>query len=308
MTGIEIVEKGGPQRRDIPIDSVTGQPTYFPIKIMEYNYQSDRISSVFVDGRVSHPLATINAYSVIPDPNNPEIKIRYRLIKTIQADKSGRFSLIIDQSTFNKNNSEMFGEIEAIKANFGLSSKDTHSTPAVIKLDPILTYIEGNAVYKNQVLPGAKVAILLNSSTIPYYETVADSQGYFKIPSDYIPFMPYKLKYSSGGVISSVTTSDLITDNSAFIKDNNINLFYPKYSNPKVNESIKKSIAAYNNELNKNNQGQSDRQGSGAVSNSQNSSKNLAVYGLILLIVILLTGAGVLGVYLIKKKQNTPTM
>jgi hypothetical protein len=275
---------------------------------MEYNYQSDRISSVFVDGRVSHPLSTINAYSVIPDPNNPGSKIRYKLIKTVQADKFGRFSLIIDQSTFNKNKSEMFGEIEAIKANFGLSSKDTHPTPTVIKLDPILTYIEGNAVYKNKVLPGAKVEILLNSSTIPYYKTVADSQGYFKIPSDYIPFMPYKLRYSSGGVISNVTTSDLITDNSAFIKDNNINLFYPKYSNPKVNESIKKSISAYNNKLNKNNN-QSDRQGGATGSSAQkSSSNNLVFYGSILLIMIMLTGIGVLGVYLIKKKQNTPTL
>lgn len=299
-TGIEIVEKGGPQHRDIPVDSVGGQPTYFPIKIIEYNYQSDRISSVFIDGRVSHPLSTINAYSVIPDPNNPDAKIRYKLIKTIQADKNGRFSVIINQSSFDKTKSEMFGEIEAIKADFGGTSIDTNPTPAVLKLNPILTYIEGSAAYKGQVLPGAKVELLLNSSTKSYYETIADSQGYFKVPSDYIPFMPYKLRYSLDGVVASVTTSKFLTDNSTNIKSKKTNLFYPQYNNPKINESIKKSIAAYNNQLPPNQQPD--------VRTNQPASKNLSFLGIVLFIVILLIAVGVLGVYLIKKSQNTPTM
>ncbi|MBI5123407.1 carboxypeptidase regulatory-like domain-containing protein [Candidatus Roizmanbacteria bacterium] len=299
-TGVEIVEKGGPQHRDIPVDSVGGQPTYFPIKIIEYNYQSDRISSVFIDGRVSHPLSTINAYSVIPDPNSPDAKVRYKLIKTVQADKVGRFSIIVNQSTFNKTKSEMFGEIEAIKADFGGTSTDTNPTPAVLKLNPILTYIEGSASDKGQVLPGAKVELLLDSSTKPYYETVADSQGYFKVPSDYIPFMPYKLRYSLGGTVASVTTSKFITDNSTNINSNKTNLFYPQYSNPKINESIKKSIAAYNNQPPPNQQ--SD------VRTNQPASKNLTFLGITLFIVILLTAVGVLGVYLIKKNQNTPTI
>jgi len=319
-TGIEIVEKGGPQHRDIPVDSVGGQPTYFPIKIIEYSYQSDRISSVFIDGKVSHPLATINAYSVIPDPNNPEAKIRYKLIKTVNADKVGRFSVIIDQLAFDKNKSEMFGEIEAIKTNFTqvLSETNDNSTPAVLKLNPILTYIEGNAFSQGKVLPGAKVELLLSSSTKPYYKTVADSQGHFKIPSDYIPFMPYKLRYSSGGTVTSVTTSKFVTDNSAEIKNKKTNLFYPQYSNPKINNSIKKSIVAYNKELNgsqnqkdsnvenSGNQGASSNiPGQSESKNSQSTSKNLIFVGIVLVIAVLLIGVGVLGVYLIKKKQDS---
>ena len=317
-TGVEIVEKGGPQHRDIPVDSVSGQPTYFPIKIIEYSYQSDRISSVFIDGRVSHPLSTINTYSVIPDPNNPEAKIRYKLIKTVQADKVGRFSIIVNQSTFDKTKSEMLGEIEVIKTSFSGGLTDTNSTPAILKLNPIPTYIEGSASYKGQVLPGAKVELLLNSSTKPYYETVADSQGYFKVPSDYIPFMPYKLRYSSGGVVASVTTSRFITDNSADIKSKKTDLFYPQYSNPKINESIKKSIAAYNDQLNGGNgskTGGNQGEGSGSSpsrsgsTTNQPASKNLAFLGIVLFIVILLAIVGILGVYLIKKGQNnTPPM
>jgi len=317
LTGIEIIEIGGPQHRDIPVDSVSGQPTYFPIKIIEYNYQSDRISSVFIDGRVSHPLSTINTYSVIPDPNNPEAKIRYKLIKTVQADKVGRFSIIVNQSTFDKTKSEMLGEIEVIKTSFSGGLTDTNSTPAILKLNPIPTYIEGSASYKGQVLPGAKVELLLNSSTKPYYETVADSQGYFKVPSDYIPFMPYKLRYSSGGVVASVTTSKFITDNSTNINTNKTNLFYPQYNNPKINESIKKSIAAYNDQLNGGNgskTGGNQGEGSGSSpsrsgsTTNQPASKNLTFLGIVLFIVILLVAVGVLGVYLIKKNQNTPTM
>lgn len=300
LTGLEIVEKGGPQHRDIPVDSTGGQPTYFPIKIMEYSYQSDRISSVFIDGRVSHPLATINAYSVIPDPNNSEGKIRYKLVKTTQADKAGRFSLKIDQSTFDKTNGEMFGEVEAVKADFGYASTDTNSTPAVLKLNPILTYIEGNASYQGKELPGAKVELVLNPSAKPYYTTIADSQGHFRIPSDYIPFMPYQLRYSSGGVVSTITTSKFIIDNSANIKSDKTDLFYPQYSNPKVNASIKKSAEADNNKLNNNNNDQSKT--------NQPASKNLIFIATVVFIILLLTAVGVLGVYLIKKSQSTSTM
>ena len=193
----------------------------------------------------------------------------------------------------------MFGEIDAVKANFGGTLTDTNPTPAILKLDPILTYIEGSASYKDQVLPGAKVELLLNSSTKPYYETVADNQGYFKIPSDYIPFMPYKLRYSLSGVVASVTTSKFIRDNSTNLSSNKTNLFYPQYSNPKINESIKKSIAAYNNRLPPKQPG---------PKTNQPTSKNLSFLGIVLSIVILLVAVGVLGVYLIKKNQNTPTM
>lgn len=301
LTGLEIIEKGGPQHRDIPVDSVAGQPTYFPIKMMEYSYQSDRISSVFIDGRVSHPLATINAYSVIPDSNNPEVKIRYKLIKTVQADKVGRFSVVIDQSTFDKNKNEMFGEIEAIKADFGLASADTNSSPAILKLNPILTYIEGDASNNGQVLPGAKVELLLSSSTKSFYETTADSQGHFKIPSDYIPFMPYKLRYSLGGTVTSVTTSKFITDNSTNIKSKKTNLFYPQYSNPKINESIKKSINVYNKQLD-------SSQKNSNVENTGTQGGSKIFIGLILVVAIFLIGVGVLGVYLIKKKQDSSMM
>ena len=242
MTGVEIVEKGGPQHRDIPLDSVGGQPTYFPIKIIEYSYQSDRISSVFIDGKVSHPLATINAYSVIPDPNNLDAKVRYKLIKTIQADKVGRFSLTINQSNFDKSKNEMFGEVEAVKANFNSTSTDTSPTPFVLKLNPILTYIEGKASYKGQVLPGAKIELLLNSSTKPFYTTVADSQGFLKVSSDYIPFIPYKLRYTSGGIVSSVTTSKFLADNSTSIIDSDTNLFI-------LNIIIPRSMKVLKNQL-----------------------------------------------------------
>lgn len=327
LTGIEIIEKGGPQHRDIPIDSVGGKPTYFPIKIMEYSYQSDRINNVFIDGRVSHPLAIISAYSVIPDPNNPELKIRYKLVKTIKADKTGRFSIVIDQSVFNKDISEMFGEVEVVKANFtqvlgetsiATNNNDANSVPAVLKLNPIPTYIEGNASYQGQVLSGAKVELLFDNSTKPYFETMADSQGHFKIPSDYIPSMPYRLRYSSGETVVSVTTSKFVTDNSTYIKSNKTNLFYPQYSNLKINDNIKKSIVAYNKQLNNSQSSSSGsgNQGGSIVNNpgqpisktSQPPSKNLALFGIVLLITIILVGVGILGVYLIKKNQNTSTV
>lgn len=333
MTGAEIVEKGGPQHRDIPVDSTTGLPTHFPIKYMTYSYQSDKVSSVFVDGRVSHPLATINAYSVVPDPSNPAATIRYRLITTVQADKNGRFSLIVNQANLDSSKSEMFGEIEATKADFGASANDPYSTPALLKLNPILTYIQGQASSNGKTLADATVSIVYDGATKPIYTTQADSQGNFTIPTDFIPTLPYKIRYTSGGVTTSLTTTNFVTGNSANILTNKINLFYPRYSDPTINNKIKQSITSYNNQIkSKQNslssgtglkgssgfgtQGGTNSAGSGSngqsgangvgSANQPSTSKTVTFIVMVLLIIIVLGGVGAAGVYFIKRSQNPP--
>ncbi len=291
LTGIEIVEKGGPQHRDIPVDPVDGKPGHYPIKIMDYGYQSDRISSLFIDGRVSHPLATIKAYSIIPDSANPTVKNRYKLLKTIQADKLGRFSLIINQSSFDVSKNELFGEIEATKTNSDNTLSDINSLPAILKLEPIPTYIEGYAINNEQILSGAKVEIVNDYATNSYYQTTSDINGYFKIPSEYISFIPYKLRYSLDNLVINIPTSKFIIENSDYIKANKTRLFYPQYNNPQLNINIKNSLPVNDNKLTNN---------SGVKKVFKNSTLIM-----ILLSVILLMAVGAIGVYLIKNNRNT---
>lgn len=301
MTGVEIVEKGGPQRRDIPVDPIDGKPSYYPIKIMEYGYQSNRLSTVYIDGRVSHPLATIKAYSVIPDSAHPDLKKQYRLIQTVQTDKQGRFSLAIDQSLFDTNKNETFGEIEAIKVNFDTKSVNTNESPALLKLEPIPSYIEGYAMKDGKILPGAKVELVYDHAILAYYQTMADIHGYFKIPSEYISFIPYTLRYTSGNIITDVSTSSFIIDNNAYIRANNIDLFSPQYNNSQRAKSTKKQTTSQNGRLNSS---LSDSVNRPTPSNTINTQKNLVIMGVVVLIIGLLIAAIYIAVLLIRKNQG----
>lgn len=305
MTGIEIVEKGGPQRRDIPVDPVDGKPSYYPIKIMEYGYQSNRLSTVYIDGRVSHPLATIKAYSVVPDNTRPDSKKRHRLIQTVQTDKQGRFTLKVDQSLFDINKNETFGEIEAIKAHFDVESVDTNESPAHLKLEPIPSYIEGYAMKDGKIIPSAKIELVYDHAILPYYQTMADIRGYFKIPSEYISFIPYTLRYTSGKVESNISTSRFIADNNSYIRTNAINLFVPQYNNAQLTKDTKKQATSQNGRVGSD----VDEFGSEPTqSDTMPVPTNLAIIGLVMFIIGLLITVIYLGVLLIKKNQNVDNL
>lgn len=315
QTGVEIVQAGAIQHRDIPVDAV-GQSQVNPIKIMEYSYQSDLVSSVIIEGRVSHPLAVINLYSVIPNAANPEVTTRYRLISTVTANKLGVFSATVDQSIFDTEVKETFGEVEATKSNLTVGAVKTNlldkaivffrnllvrgvsaqtTTSSTIKLEPIPTYLEGFAYdAQGEVIPNAKIGIYLNFSAKPYYETTADEKGYFKISSDFIPFMPYKLRYSSpAGALVTVSTVKFLADNDGYIKENKVDPFTPIYADPKVNQQVQRALTAT----------ASPSQVS-VTPATQASSPNMAYVGLLIFIVMLLGATGALAFFLVKRNRT----
>ncbi len=326
MTGAEIVQTGTIQHRDIPVDAQGGS-TSNPVKVMEYIYESDKLGSVMIEGRVSHPLAVVNFYSVVPDVNDPEVKTRYRLVSTVNADGKGRFTAVIDQTDFDVEVNETFGEVEATKVDLTLAGKKQNllrkalgfvqslivkdvgaqeSSSTTLKLDPIPSYLEGYAYnFQGEVIPNARVSIYLDFAKKAYYETTADAEGYFVVNSDYIPFQPYKLRYSTpvGGVIT-VTTAKFLADNGSYMKENNISAFKPKYANPKVNEQIEAKLAitaaAANNPLGNDGGATPDQGGLG-------SSTNVGFIAIVGLIVLLLVAAGAVIVYMVKRRGETQT-
>lgn len=320
QTGVEIVQAGSLQHRDIPLDAQASSLSS-PAKIMEYIYESDKLGGATITGRVSHPLAAVNLYSVVPDANNPEVKTRYRLINTATADKLGRFSVTVDQSLFDLDAGETFGEVEVTAADLTLAGrtrslvekvisfvkkimiKEVEAAASTIQLDPIPSYLEGYAYdSKGNPIPNAKVSVVLNFTTKPYYQTVADANGFFKVHSDYMPFQPYKLTYSSpqSGTIS-VSTAKFLTDNKAFIAENKIEAFKPNYEDPKVNEEIKQKLAvtaaAAQNKIN--NEEKAGETGAG-------TSANMGFIGMVALIIVLLIAAGAVVLFMLKR--NTTTM
>ena len=310
LTGLDIIEKGGPQHRDIPVDSKT-QPVSNPIKIIGYSYQSDKISSVLLVGRVSHPLSTINVYSVKADATNPTVKTRSKLLTTTTTDKNGRFMITIDQSTLNFTEGEMLGELEAVKNNFAQFANFIPSTD-MIKLEPILTYVEGNAyTTPGTVASDAKVDVVLNYSQKPYFETTTDKNGYFKVPSDFIPSMPYHLEIVKGNMRTTVSTSQFLGENGKYLKDNKINTFYPNYNDAAVNADIKKTVQANKNTTAKNgavnqngNMGSNSKESPQQTSTNNTTTKNFSMVILIIIIVILLISAGFIAMFFLKKKDS----
>ena len=336
QTGLEIVQKGSVQHRDIPLDPKTVGMNY-PIKLIEYFYNLDKsINKAILEGIVSHPLTRIRLYSI--KPTGPSLLLtRYKLLKTIQADRYGKFSTQIDQSTFGQ--TEVFGDMELEKVDLTKNSSSkknilrkvlsllfgslhnveaAQSSISVMRFNPILNSLKGYAYdNKKNILPHANVGIYLAYSNKPYYETKTDEKGYYEIPSERLPDSPYNVKYSTviGGT-QITTTSKFIAQNNTYLEKNNINLNSNKATsksgsteknvfNPNsVISSTKSGDRGFITKSEGSNFGSSSptKQTTLAKGSSQNNSKFLVI---VVILLFLIAGAGVLlGFYLIKKNKQ----
>ncbi len=289
----EIIQERPPKAefRDIPLDSKTISIDK-EIKLMEYFYNKQKMDKKsIVEGRVSHPLALINAYST---KNN----VKYRLLNSVQADKMGRFKIVIDESKFEKD--EVFGEVEYFKIDLTKDLKQTNDSlttkiAKVLNLDPIPNYIEGYAYDETgKVLPNAIVGVYLKFSNRPYFETKTDEKGYYKISSEHLPFFPYTIRYTAtNGSIVKITTTKFIDQNKQFISGQKIDLNV--YKDNKGEVITKKPL---NNSSIKN-----ENKPVEVPTNSTTNQSNLILTVVILL--ILIGGVvAIVGVYIIKKNNS----
>lgn len=245
-TGLDIIQQGKIEHRDIPVKATP--PTNKQVILIESFYQRNKIS-----GTVSHPFTKINFYTKVI--NDDKTTQRYRLIGTETADKDGKFSFDFDQSNFDIEKNEHFGEIELLKQDltklayrknnlftkilfiFGefkklLDFKNKVNAQGLqsnsINFEPILPYIEGYAYDQNgNIIPNATIMVMLSDSVI-YYQTKADKNGYFKISSEFLPKQSYFLKYvdTSNSITKGVktTVSSFLKQNQQYLAKNKINL------------------------------------------------------------------------------------
>lgn len=233
LTGDVIVEKidtpeerakgqVNPESRDIPMEPKNSSKET-EIKLMEYFFDKQKSSGKStIDGRVSHPFAELNLYSVKIDPATMN-KIRYRLLKSAVADRQGRFLITVDETNFSAG--EMLGELEYNKTNLVGGSNSIKITKT-LKLNPILNYLEGYAYDESgRVLANATVGVYLKFSNKPYYTTKTDLQGYYKIGSEHLPFLPYVIKYTAAnGTTIKITTAQFVSQNDQFLSGRKVNL------------------------------------------------------------------------------------
>ena len=105
-----------------------------------------------------------------------------------------------------------------------------------VRFEPILNYVEGYAYDSaGKVLPNTTVSVYLEFSKKPYYQTVADDKGFYKISSEFLPSMPYHLSYAStDGQIIPTTNSKFIAQNKVMITESDIKINQFKNSQGEV--------------------------------------------------------------------------
>lgn len=321
--GEEIIQQGRIQHRDIPLDHVGSGKTY-PM-VINYFYETDKVGKGIIEGQSSHPFVLIKAYSVKVNSSVGQAepsRTRYRLLKTINADKNGSFKIEINQSNFESN--EVFGEIEVQKTDLLTQSSVSQNffekilspvqaaETTTLKFEPIPTYIEGFTYVSGQVMPSTKVGVYLTFSEKPYYETQSDEKGYFKISSENLPTMPYKLRYGLAGFQTTVSTSKFIAQNAKYIGSNNIKVNTFQDINGKTqitsSPSPKKSLFPTST-VNKNYSNDQKNKDSQQYNANPSSVPQSGMLLILLIILVLLGGAAfLLGFYLYNKNRMPPQM
>lgn len=308
QTGSEINQRGAIQHRDVPLDSKR-QGISYPIKLIEYFYNLDKTTNkLLLEGLSSHPLTIIRFYS-LKATGVAQTLTRYRLLKTIQADKYGKFKTEIDQSSFES--TEVFGDIElekldltkttALRQHSIFAVEAAQPTMSVVRFNPILNSIKGYAYDgKKNILPNTTVGIYLSYANKPYYETKTDGKGYYEIPPERIPDSEYTIKYTPIiGIIQRATTSKFIAQNSSYLENNHVNLSTNKGGKTVSPTTTISTKSVEKNFVTKN----------GGAKLAERSSQNNVTFLIIVVILLLLIGTtgGLLCVYLIKRKNQTNT-
>lgn len=275
-TGEEIVQRNSAQHRDIPITrtgSTTGPRT--PLKLFDF-FADISEGKIIVRGRASHPFSLVTIWSAKLFPNGT--KQEYRPIASGEADKNGKFRILVDQADL-----EVKTEYREVVYNAKLKYVDIRvNSPAVqkpnpvwnsligffslwikqvkaqeievsIPLDPIPTFLEGYAYDSvGKPIANATVGLYPKFSNSPSYQVKADENGYFKITSEYIPPMAYDIRYTSAnGVITKTTTTAFLVQNQKTFQEKQTDPFiYKDAQNRTVSASSRPSGERANNLLN----------------------------------------------------------
>lgn len=328
--GEDIIQQGKLEHRDIPLDSATPGGNQYEVKVHSF-VTLDRLSNkLVIDGTTSHPFTVIRARTVKFDPTDIEKKAPKpgRVIPSVRADKDGKFKLEVDQNNFEAG--EYVGELSWTKTNltgatfsqkifdriigwlkdqFTVEAQETISA----NIEPIPNYIEGYAYdTSGKTLAHATVGVYLTFADSPYYQTNADEKGYFKIGSENLPFMPYKLRYTTAsGARVDTATSKFLAQNVSYLAANKITLntykdtqgnTTPLQGNSKTSISPTSSFPVAQNKIGENPSGSRNTQ---QVPPSTQS-------GMLLLMVIILVLFGVTGIlvgfYLYSKNRSISQM
>lgn len=214
---------------DIPMDPVDKKASEEmaknnPPEVMEYFQSINKATNEYVvQGQVSHPKARINITTTVANNfHNGELH-KSRVIANTTADKDGIFTVSFPLDKMKKN--ETVDALEVVKPEnfypYGNKGK------TVVLLNPILNSVKGTA-YDSQgnIIPGAIVSVKLPVFTDPVYQVTANEKGFFEIPAEKLPPMPYELTFTGLGKTEpeTVNTRTFIAQNAR--KNSNLSRYY----------------------------------------------------------------------------------
>ena len=323
--------------RDIPLMPTDGVGKIYKIEELTYNQsQSTDGKSVIVEGRLSHPFASLLIETCSKSTgaevcNNPVVYSS----QNGGPDEFGRFKIQLDQTklqagqyykptyqnanlvtaTITKANiiQQIYSWAKALIVG-EVSAQENSNKVSGKPIYPIISYIEGFAYDTDgNLMPGAKVGLYVDMMSQPAYYTTANEKGYYKITSENIPNTDYVIKYTSadGQKTSTLTTSQFAKQNEEFTTVEEIDQFSQATQATDPRKNVTPSyvpnakISAIPNEFP--NSETVTPEAPPATETSQQGNNNIFLIGAIMLLLVATAGT-LIGVYLYKKKIQDQQM
>ncbi|MBP6993705.1 hypothetical protein KBB12_00495 [Candidatus Woesebacteria bacterium] len=186
----------------------------------------------------------------------------------------------------------------------------------VVPVEPRLNYLEGFAYDANgQVLKNAEVVIFSTLTSLPYYTTKTDQDGFFTVYSENLPRNNYQIAYVDPNTKKTlfVSTTEYLAKNEKYIAENKVDLTKPKLNAetkvyltqhplPSVTKAQGAGMGPKNGTPGELNQGVAPTKAMDQKNPVNQLSPALLMYVAILL--LLIVGAGLLIMYYVKRKQE----
>jgi len=228
---------------DKTFDEKYGEPTHFDIALMPkgepyHGAVAEPVigttktqnmgNTVVYMGRVSFPYASV----CLVDTGTAK-----QVGACVNADNAGQFVLSIDKNSVPQTRTTLSVtkvDLTKLTATGPLALIHERSSaaadvdkPQVVTFEPILSYVEGYAYRPDgSAISNARVVVTLAMNDEPFLTTQADTNGFFSIPTNKLPYVEYYFTYVDP-VTKGATTrsaSKFAADNKSYLEEEGINL------------------------------------------------------------------------------------
>jgi hypothetical protein len=204
---------------DVPLDPGNNSPHQSSVTGMEFSVSKENQGqSTYFLGKVTHPLTIV---SLKAETTNA-------LIASTTADKLGYWKIDLANSNYPLKNRNLPDRLIVTYKKVDLTGTNTNIPEVKGNIyEPLLNYVEGYAYDETgKVLANAKVGYRQQGTEKIVYVTTADSNGFFKIPTRYLPSFSYELVFTPAGKNNPIilSTSQFVSKNADYLKKKDLNL------------------------------------------------------------------------------------